>query len=310
MKSLLTVLFSVTCLCLYSQVPQAINYQAIARNVNGSVIPNQHISVELSVRDGSPTASIVYQEIDTATTNQFGLFTLAIGTGQVQVGSFTSINWSTGNKYIQVGFDPAGGTSFTNMGATELLSVPYALYATSSSNAGAVTDYAVYNETTTSGTPCSTTLSSGTWTGRQINNSVIQAGSNISRSGNTITLQAGTYYVKASAMWGWSIPYNSNYTYSAITGYAGLRVQNTSNSSTLISGKGQNLSDYRSTLPSYTFHEPYEVNVDGVFTISSATTISLQHYLSYTSSPPSTAGFDAGLPASTGEPETYSTIYR
>jgi hypothetical protein len=112
-----------------AQTPQALNYQAVARNSNGTVVANQFISVEISVRDSSPTAGIVYQEIDTATTNQFGLFTVAIGTGQVQVGTFTAINWATGNKYLQVGFDATGNNNFISMGVSQLLSVPYALYA-------------------------------------------------------------------------------------------------------------------------------------------------------------------------------------
>ena len=124
-----------------AQLPQVFNYQAVARNTSGNEVVNQFISVEISFRDGSPIAPIVYQEIDTTTTNQFGLFAIAIGLGQVQVGtSLRSINWATGNKYIQVGFDQTGGINFTNMGTTELLSVPYALYAASSG----ATDSAVF----------------------------------------------------------------------------------------------------------------------------------------------------------------------
>src|SRR5271156_4948073 len=99
MKKILFILLTLSSFISFSQVPQSLNYQAIARNSNGTVIPNQFISVEISIRDGSPTATIVYQEIDTATTNQFGLFTVAIGTGQLQSGNFTTINWGTGNKY-------------------------------------------------------------------------------------------------------------------------------------------------------------------------------------------------------------------
>ncbi len=128
-------------LILNAQLPQAFNYQAIARNASGNAVVNQFISVEISIRDGSPTAAIVYQEIDTTTTNQFGLFAIAVGLGQVQVGtSLSAINWTTGNKYMQVGFDQTGGNNFTDMGTTELLSVPYALYAASSG----ATDSAVF----------------------------------------------------------------------------------------------------------------------------------------------------------------------
>ncbi len=134
-KKTLLALFTFSLLVASSQIPQSFNYQAIARNTTGSVISNHLISVEIGVRDGSPTATIVYQEIDTATTNQFGLFTVAIGSGQVQVGTnLTSVNWATGNKYLQVGFDQTGSNNFTNMGTTQLLSVPYALYAGNSGN--------------------------------------------------------------------------------------------------------------------------------------------------------------------------------
>jgi hypothetical protein len=81
---------------------------------------------------------------------------LAVGTGQVQVGTnLIAINWATGNKYQQVEFDSNGGNSFTNMGTTELLSVPYALYAAKSGN---TTDFAVYLETASNGIAPSTTL--------------------------------------------------------------------------------------------------------------------------------------------------------
>ncbi len=114
---------------LMAQVPQGVNYQAVARNSSGTVYPNQHISVSFSVHDGSASGNIIYQEADTATTNQFGLFTVVIGNGTPVFGSFASINWATGNKYLEVDFDPAGGTNYGSMGVTQLWSVPYALYA-------------------------------------------------------------------------------------------------------------------------------------------------------------------------------------
>src|ERR1700728_994229 len=102
---------------LHAQAPpQGVNYQAIARNAAGSIIPNKHISVSFSVHDGAPTGGIVYQETDTATTNEFGLFTVVLGNGISVLGTFPGINWSTGNKFLEVDFDPNGGTNYTNMG--------------------------------------------------------------------------------------------------------------------------------------------------------------------------------------------------
>ena len=114
---------------LIAQAPQGINYQAVARNSTGTVLQSQNVSLRLSIHDGSSVGSIVYQETQTAATNQFGLFTVVIGAGTVTQGSFAGINWSTGNKFLQIEFDAAGGSNFTNLNTAELQSVPYALYA-------------------------------------------------------------------------------------------------------------------------------------------------------------------------------------
>lgn len=123
---------------LQAQVPQKMNYQAVARNASGNEITNQSVSVRLSVLDGGPSAASVFTETHSVTTNAFGLFTLEIGNGTTTSGSFAAINWSTGSKFLKVEIDPAGGTNYSDLGATELLSVPYALYAASAGSAGPV----------------------------------------------------------------------------------------------------------------------------------------------------------------------------
>ena len=112
-----------------AQVPQLFNYQGIARDAGGNVLPARKIGVELSVLDGGPTGTVVYSETFTDTTNAFGLFTMQVGGGTVVTGSFSAINWATGNKYLQTAIDLSGGTNYSLSGTTQLLSVPYALYA-------------------------------------------------------------------------------------------------------------------------------------------------------------------------------------
>jgi hypothetical protein len=112
-----------------AQVPQTFNYQGIARDAGGNVLPNRRIGVELSVLDGGPTGTVVYSETFTDTTNAFGLFSMPVGGGTVVSGSFAGINWAIGNKYLQTAIDLSGGTSYSLSGTTQLLSVPYALYA-------------------------------------------------------------------------------------------------------------------------------------------------------------------------------------
>lgn len=116
----------------FAQAPQKFNYQTIARNSAGVALANQSVSFRLSILDGSTSGPVVYQETQTLTTNAFGLANLEIGGGTVVTGSMSSINWASGSKFLQVEFDPTGGNTFTMMGVSQLLSVPYALYAANS----------------------------------------------------------------------------------------------------------------------------------------------------------------------------------
>jgi trimeric autotransporter adhesin len=128
---LLCVTFILSAFVVQAQVPQKMNYQAVARNSVGQPIANANINVRISILDLTSTGNAIYSEIRKLTTNQLGLFTAPIGGAGATstTGSFANINWSTGNKFIKVEADPLGGTNFITLGNNELLSVPYALYA-------------------------------------------------------------------------------------------------------------------------------------------------------------------------------------
>jgi hypothetical protein len=120
-----------------AQSPNVLNYQGVARDAAGVVLPNQPIGLEFTIHQGSASGTIVYQETQMDTTNQFGLFAVSIGSGTVVKGNFSTIDWGANSEYLDVAMDPNGGTSYTDMGTQQLLSVPYALYAASSgSNSG------------------------------------------------------------------------------------------------------------------------------------------------------------------------------
>lgn len=104
-------------------------YQAVARNINGTLIANTAINIRISIRSGSETGNVDYQEIQSVTTNQFGTFAIEIGNGSPQKGTFAIINWGASQKYIQTEIDL--GSGYVDMGITKLLSVPYATYALS-----------------------------------------------------------------------------------------------------------------------------------------------------------------------------------
>lgn len=129
MKNLFsTIALSLLTTAVLAQAPQKLNYQGVARNASGQPLASQNMKLRLTVHDLTATGATLYQETHSVTTNGYGLYNVAVGNGTVVSGTFNTIDWSAGDKYLQVEIDPNGGTTFTDAGATQLLSVPYALY--------------------------------------------------------------------------------------------------------------------------------------------------------------------------------------
>ena len=102
------------------------------RNAQGQPLANALVNFQFQIQQGTSGGSVVFTETDTALTNQFGLATVQIGSSV----SLASVSWGTGNQYLQVGIDITGGTNFVNMGTSQLLSVPYALYSGNGGGSG------------------------------------------------------------------------------------------------------------------------------------------------------------------------------
>lgn len=115
----------------FAQAPLGIPYQAIARNSSGVVLAATPVSVKFTVRDSSTSGTPVFSETHTITTSSLGLFSAVLGQGTSIFGTFDNIDWSKNSKFLQVELDPSGGSSFSEMGTQQLMSVPYSLNATS-----------------------------------------------------------------------------------------------------------------------------------------------------------------------------------
>jgi len=131
----LIIIFCAHLIWLNAQTPEAFKYQSIARDVAGQTINNSTISLRMSILESNSTGQTVYAETHSVTTNQFGLFSVNIGLGTPITGAFTSINWETNEKFLKVEADFNGGVAYIEMGVSQLLSVPYALYAKYADNA-------------------------------------------------------------------------------------------------------------------------------------------------------------------------------
>ncbi len=142
MKKLSLLLVALTVICIASsQVPQAFSYQALVRNSSGDVVVNQNVSFEISILSGSVTGDAVYTERHTGQTNAQGIVALELGKGNIVSGSMSTIDWQSNTYYLKVAVDVTGGTNFILTGVSQILSVPYALFAEKAGN-GFSGDYA------------------------------------------------------------------------------------------------------------------------------------------------------------------------
>ena len=115
----------------FSQAPNLLNYQGVARNAVGNPLPNQTMKLRLSVHNLLPSGTVVYSEIRPITTNLGGLFSVQIGSAGATStsGTIAGVNWLVGDKYLQVELDPASNNNYLDIGTVQLVSVPYAFAA-------------------------------------------------------------------------------------------------------------------------------------------------------------------------------------
>ncbi len=123
------ILFFVTISTLHAQSPQKLTFQGVIRDVSNELITDHIVRIKISLLQGSDSGPAVFEESHLTTTNSNGLLTLKIGDGAVISGSLETIDWGAGPYFIKSETDPTGGTNYTIVGTSELLSVPYALYA-------------------------------------------------------------------------------------------------------------------------------------------------------------------------------------
>ncbi len=134
MKKLIFTIASLLIVALvFAQSPQSFKYQAVVRDGGGEILANQTVGLQVSILEGSETGTAVYVEEWNIETNDYGLININIGEGTT-ADDFSAISWGTANYYVQIALDETGGISYTVMGASQLLSVPYALYSNETGN--------------------------------------------------------------------------------------------------------------------------------------------------------------------------------
>lgn len=119
---------------IHAQTPEKMSYQAIVRNADGNLLGNTTVGIQISILKNNSNGTEIYVETHAKNTNKNGLITLEIGTGNVIIGNFTTIDWGNDSYFIKSETDLEGGTNYTISGTSQLLSVPYALHAKTAEN--------------------------------------------------------------------------------------------------------------------------------------------------------------------------------
>jgi len=117
-----------------AQAPLGFNYQGVALTNAGTPVASKKISLRISLLESQQLGTVIYQETHGTNTDAYGQFSIIIGNGQAVTGKMSDVQWNKFPYYMKVELDLDGGTSFVFVGTSQLLSVPYALYA---NNAGA-----------------------------------------------------------------------------------------------------------------------------------------------------------------------------
>jgi hypothetical protein len=177
---------------LEAQAPQNFNYQAVARDAGGHVITGQ-LSVRFKLHEDSAPGISRYVESHTTTTNDQGIFNLKVGKGTIVSGNFDQIDWAHHTYFLETEIKTSTDNDFLSIGTTQLLSVPYALYAAESgSSLNAGTGIAIQNNVINNTGDLSNTneLQSLSVNGNQLSIT----------DGNTVTLPTGTTYTEGAGI--------------------------------------------------------------------------------------------------------------
>jgi len=130
MKYYVSIAFLAFCGLLHGQAPQGFKYQAVARDGDNQPYAETELQVRFTLLQQGVPGTIAYQERhNNVMTTDLGVFALNVGEGTPLIGSFSAIEWGAHSFFLRVDISIDNGLSFLPLGISQLLSVPYALYA-------------------------------------------------------------------------------------------------------------------------------------------------------------------------------------
>ncbi|MGN6568644.1 MAG: hypothetical protein ACTHJ0_11855 [Flavipsychrobacter sp.] len=126
-KNKLLLLLALLCFskAATAQQSEGLSYQAALRNGNNPVA-GKTVNLQFTISDDSATGTVVYKETQLATSTSLGVVNCMIGKGTATTGTWKNIKWNHSPMYVNVQADTSGGTSFVDLGSTQLGAASYA----------------------------------------------------------------------------------------------------------------------------------------------------------------------------------------
>lgn len=149
-RVILTALIALIMAKVTGQAPAGLTYQAVIRTAGNELVSNQEVGMRISILQGSAAGAVVFADTQTTVTNANGLVTVEIGAGGAG-DDFAAIVWTDGPYFIKTETDPTGGTDYTISLTSQLLTVPYALFANAAGSVAGEFDFEEADPLFTSG---------------------------------------------------------------------------------------------------------------------------------------------------------------
>ena len=129
MKKIIFLLITILSISNLLSQPEYFNFQAVLRDIDNKLVVDKPVSLRISLLKNSDVGTILYRETHNILTNSNGIATIQIGSGNSDIGNYFNIEWTKDNVYVKVELDINNSGQYTIVGTTQLLAVPYALFA-------------------------------------------------------------------------------------------------------------------------------------------------------------------------------------
>lgn len=195
---------------IFAQPPPGVPFQAVAKDALNNPAKNRKVYIKDVIYQGTPNGTKVWEEAFETTTNDDGIYTIVIGKGiksaSIPINSLSQIDWGNGPYFynFKIAVAPSipaawwvAADNYQDMGTTQMMSVPYAMYAGNASVTNVTTSLPpgppnTFLITDSLGNVNWQTPQSANVNITQISNNVLQLAPNIQQSGANAVIEPNT----------------------------------------------------------------------------------------------------------------------